>query len=396
MFNETEPEFALEVCEAVLDVWQPGPGRESVINLPSTVERSGPHVFADQIEWMDRNLSRREHVCLSIHPHNDRGTAVAAAELAVAAGADRIEGCLFGNGERTGNVCLVTLALNLFSQGIDPGVNLSDLDEVRRVVEHCTGIPVHPRHPYAGDLVYTAFAGTHQDAINKGFQALADEPEWDVPYLPIDPGDIGRSYTKVVRVNSQSGKGGVAYVMRTRHALDLPTGLQADFARVVQASSESSGGEIDPALMWELFAAEYLCGDRPAATLPGRLPERVTASIFVDGRGRRSFAAARMGLASAGLTRAIESSLVPLRADVRLAGTLGSCQVARDVPDEPEPPFAVYAECRVGNRVLPVWGVGLGRDVAAAARAAVRSALVRAHGPTMGPVADREERLISA
>ena len=240
IFMDTELDYAAEVCAAVMDVWQPGPGREIILNLPCTVERSTPNVYADQIEWMSRNLPHREHVCVSVHTHNDRGTAVADAELAVLAGADRIEGCLFGNGERTGNVCLVTLGLNLFSQGIDPMIDFSDIDEIRRTAEYCNQLPVHPRHPYAGDLVYTAFSGSHQDAIKKGLEALERDAAaagipvrdfpWAVPYLPIDPQDLGRTYEAVIRVNSQSGKGGVAYIMKAEHQLDLPRRLQIEFS----------------------------------------------------------------------------------------------------------------------------------------------------------------------
>src|SRR3984893_1101246 len=236
IFMDTELDFAAGVCAAVMDDWQPGPDREIILNLPCTVERSTPNVYADQIEWMSRNLPDRDHVCLSVHTHNDRGTAVADAELAVLAGADRIEGCLFGNGERTGNGCLVTLRLHLFSQGIDPMINFSNIDEIRRTVEYVNQLPVHPRHPYAGELVYTAFSGSHQDAIKKGFEAFdaevaaaGDRPEdhhWDLPYLAIDPHDVGRSYAGRLRVNSQSGKGGVAYVMKSGHSLDLPRRLQ--------------------------------------------------------------------------------------------------------------------------------------------------------------------------
>ncbi len=246
----------------------PGPGREIILNLPCTVERSTPNVYADQIEWMSRNLPHREHVCVSVHTHNDRGTAVADAELAVLAGADRIEGCLFGNGERTGNVCLVTLGLNLFSQGIDPMIDFSDIDEIRRTAEYCNQLPVHPRHPYAGDLVYTAFSGSHQDAIKKGLEALERDAAaagipvrdfaWAVPYLAIDPQDVGRTYEAVIRVNSQSGKGGVAYIMKAEHQLDLPRRLQIEFSRVVQAHTDAEGGEVSPAQMWEAFSGEYL------------------------------------------------------------------------------------------------------------------------------------------
>ncbi len=268
IFADTELDFAAEVCQAVMDVWQPGPGREIILNLPCTVERSTPNVYADQIEWMSTNLSRREHVCLSVHTHNDRGTAAADAELAVLAGADRVEGCLFGNGERTGNVCLVTLGMNLFSQGIDPMIDFSDIDEIRRTVEYCNQLPVHPRHPYAGELVYTAFSGSHQDAIKKGFEALEQDAAaagvpvgefgWAVPYLPIDPRDVGRTYEAVIRVNSQSGKGGVAFVMKAEHQLELPRRMQIEFSRVIQAHTDAEGGEVSPAQMWDIFSAEYL------------------------------------------------------------------------------------------------------------------------------------------
>src|ERR1700675_2253948 len=276
IFMDTELDFALDVCAGVMDVWQPGPDREIILNLPCTVERSTPNVYADQIEWMSRNLPNRDYVCLSVHTHNDRGTAVADAELAVLAGADRIEGCLFGNGERTGNVCLVTLGLNLFSQGVDPMISFSDIDEIRRTVEYCNQLPVHPRHPYAGDLVYTAFSGSHQDAIKKGFEALeADaaragipfaEYPWAVPYLAIDPHDVGRTYEAVIRVNSQSGKGGVAYVMKAEHQLDLPRRLQIEFSRVIQEHTDAEGGEVSPAQMWEAFSGEYLA-EGPATLL---------------------------------------------------------------------------------------------------------------------------------
>ena len=246
IFTDTELPFSLEVCEAVSDVWQPDDGREIILNLPATVEIATPNVYADQIEWFSRQLTRREFTTISLHPHNDRGTAVAATELAMMAGADRVEGCLFGHGERTGNVCLVTLGMNLFSQGIDPQIDFSDIDEIRRTVEYCTQLPVHPRHPYAGDLVYTAFSGSHQDAIKKGLEALEEEAKraghpvgehpWEAPYLPIDPKDVGRTYEAVIRVNSQSGKGGVAYVMKSEHKLDLPRRLQIEFSRVVFSS----------------------------------------------------------------------------------------------------------------------------------------------------------------
>ncbi|MEV1077574.1 2-isopropylmalate synthase [Streptomyces sp. NPDC050211] len=268
IFTDTELDFALEVCEAVMDVWQPGPGREIILNLPATVERSTPSTHADRFEWMGRNLSRREHVCLSIHPHNDRGTAVAAAELALMAGADRVEGCLFGQGERTGNVDLVTLGMNLFSQGVDPQIDFSDIDEIRRTWEYCNQMQVHPRHPYVGDLVYTSFSGSHQDAIKKGFDAMeaeaaakgvtVDDIEWAVPYLPIDPKDVGRSYEAVIRVNSQSGKGGLAYVLKNEHKLDLPRRMQIEFSKIIQAKTDAEGGEVTPKDIWAIFQDEYL------------------------------------------------------------------------------------------------------------------------------------------
>ncbi len=264
-FSATELDFSKEICEAVMEAWGPTPSAPIVLNLPATVEVATPNVFADQVEWMDRNLRDRASVVLSVHPHNDRGTAVAAAELAVMAGADRVEGTLFGNGERTGNVDVVTLALNLFSQGVDPELDLRDIPEIVRTVEACNRLPVHPRHPYGGDLVFTAFSGSHQDAIKKGFAALAatDGSRWEVPYLAIDPKDVGRTYDAVVRVNSQSGKGGVAYLLGAEAGFDLPRGLQIDFSRVIQARAEESGGEITAEQIRETFDATYV--------RPGRL-----------------------------------------------------------------------------------------------------------------------------
>ncbi|MCI0546470.1 MAG: 2-isopropylmalate synthase [Candidatus Rokubacteria bacterium] len=265
-FTGTELEFAVEICEAVMDVWQPTPARPVILNLPATVEMATPNVYADQIEWFLRHVRNRESIVLSLHPHNDRGTAVAAAELAVMAGAKRIEGTLFGNGERTGNVDVVTLALNLFSQGVDPGLDFSDIDAARRTVEHCNRLPVHPRHPYVGDLVYTAFSGSHQDAIKKGFEALGKEYDlWEVPYLPIDPHHVGRSYEAVIRVNSQSGKGGVAYIMKFDHSLDLPRRLQIEFSGVIQRLVEESGTEITADQIWAAFEATYLTRTHPVA-----------------------------------------------------------------------------------------------------------------------------------
>jgi 2-isopropylmalate synthase len=382
IFMDTELDFAAEICEAVMDAWQPGPGREIIINLPCTVERSTPNVYADQIEWMSRNLSRREHVCLSVHTHNDRGTAVADAELAVLAGADRVEGCLFGNGERTGNVCLVTLGMNLFSQGIDPMIDFSDIDEIRRTVEYCNQLPVHPRHPYAGELVYTAFSGSHQDAIKKGFEAFeadaaaagADVAEfaWAVPYLPIDPRDVGRTYEAVIRVNSQSGKGGVAYIMKADHHLDLPRRLQIEFSRVVQARTDAEGGEVTPAQMWEAFAAEYLSAGavrlqahRTSSVVDAK--DAVTAEVSVDGQARQI-----EGVGN-GPISAFCDALGSLGIEVRVldytehALTAGSDAQA-----------AAYVECEVGGRAL--WGVGIDTNTVTASLRAVLSAVNRARG----------------
>jgi len=264
-FTGTELEYAKEVCEAVMDVWQPTPERKMIINLPATVEMATPNIFADQIEWMDRNIKNRDCVVLSLHPHNDRGTGVAAAELGVMAGADRIEGTLFGNGERTGNVDVVTLAMNMYTQGIAPDLDFSDISEVMRVAEHCNQLPVHPRHPYVGDLVFTAFSGSHQDAIKKGFMAQekSNSEVWEVPYLPIDPADVGRSYESVIRINSQSGKGGVAYVMETDYGIEMPRRLQIEFSRVIQSQADEEGLELSSEDIWAAFEQTYLTTDGP-------------------------------------------------------------------------------------------------------------------------------------
>ena len=380
IFMDTELDFALDVCAGVMDVWQPGPGREIILNLPCTVERSTPNVYADQIEWMSRNLPSRDHVCLSVHTHNDRGTAVADAELAVLAGADRIEGCLFGNGERTGNVCLVTLGLNLFSQGIDPMIDFSDIDEIRRTVEYCNQLPVHPRHPYAGDLVYTAFSGSHQDAIKKGFEALeADaagagvpfaEYPWAVPYLPIDPHDVGRSYEAVIRVNSQSGKGGVAYVMKAEHQLDLPRRLQIEFSRVIQGHTDDEGGEVTPWQMWEIFSAEYLAAG-PVALLDHQTSSVIetkhalAAEISVDGHpqqvegvGNGPISAFCDALASVG----VDARVLDYNEHALTAGT--------------DAQAAAYVECEIGGGVF--WGVGIDTNTVTASMRAVLSAVNRA------------------
>lgn len=374
LFNDTEADFSLEVCEAVMDVWQPEPGREIILNFPTTVERSLPNVFADQIEWLHRNLSRREHVCLSIHPHNDRGTGVASSELALLAGADRIEGCLFGNGERAGNVCLVTLGLNMLTHGVDPGIDFSDINTVRRVVEDCNGIAVHPRHPYGGDLVHTSFAGSHQDAIKKGFDALerraaeegvpVGELPWEMPYLPIDPADLGRTYEAVVRINSQSGKGGVAYIMSAWYGLSLPRDLQVDFAKVVQSRADADGEEITPNRVRRLFEDEYMTDS--AVPLP-RGEQPVRTSLYVDGGGFD------VGAARADSIQSVRSVLTARGFEVRAVHRTG---LATGRPGTGWSGVAVYAECVMDGRVF--WGAGLEADVEAASVAAVRSAVVRA------------------
>jgi len=380
IFMDTELDFAIEICEGVSDIWQPEAGREIIFNLPCTVERSTPNVYADQIEWMSRQFSRREHVCLSVHTHNDRGTAVADAELAVMAGADRIEGCLFGNGERTGNVCLVTLGMNLFSQGIDPMIDFSDIDEVRRTVEYCNQLPVHPRHPYAGDLVYTAFSGSHQDAIKKGFEALETEAEtagvpfadyaWAVPYLAIDPRDVGRTYEAVIRVNSQSGKGGVAYVMKTEHQLDLPRRLQIEFSRAIQAHTEAGGGEVTPSEMWELFSAEYL-SEGPVALLGHRSSSVVeskhvlTAEVRVDSQARQI-----EGFGN-GPISAFCDALNVVGVKVRV---LDYTEHALSAGSDAQ--AAAYVEVEIDGGTL--WGVGVDADTTGASMRAVLSAVNRA------------------
>ncbi|MCX4141748.1 MULTISPECIES: 2-isopropylmalate synthase [Paraburkholderia] len=274
VFSGTELEFAKEVCDAVFDIWQPTPEHKAIVNLPATVEMATPNVYADQIEWMHRNLARRDSLIVSVHPHNDRGTAVAAAELAVMAGADRVEGCLFGNGERTGNVDLVTLALNLYTQGVDPELDFSNINEVARTAEECTQLPVHPRHPYVGDLVFTAFSGSHQDAIKKGFAVQKPDAIWEVPYMPIDPSDLGRTYDSVIRVNSQSGKGGIAYLLEQGYGVVLPRRLQVDFSSAVQRYTDDSGQEVTPSQIWELFQQEYVHSVEPIRYIGHSLSER--------------------------------------------------------------------------------------------------------------------------
>ncbi len=381
IFTDTEPDFAVEVCEAVSDVWQPGPGREIILNLPATVEMSTPNVYADQIEWFAGQLTRREHSVVSLHPHNDRGTAVAATELAMMAGADRVEGCLFGHGERTGNVCLVTLGLNLFSQGIDPKINFSDIDEIRRTVEYCTGLPVHPRHPYAGDLVYTAFSGSHQDAIKKGLEGLDKEAHdagvpvrelpWKAPYLPIDPMDVGRSYEAVIRVNSQSGKGGVAYILRAEHKLDLPRRLQIEFSRVVQIRTDEDGGEISGEEIWAAFSAEYL--DR-------RTPLSLNSVHTSSAAGERD--ALEVNVYVDGVPHALHGEgNGPIAAFVEAINGLGYDVRVLDYAEHAlssggDATAAAYVECAIGEQIL--WGVGLDANIVTASLKAVISAINRA------------------
>ena len=276
-FTATELDFALEICNAVTDTWGATPDNKIILNLPTTVERATPNIYADQIEWMHRHLARRDSILISLHPHNDRGTAVAATELGLMAGADRVEGCLFGNGERTGNVDLVTLALNLYTQGIAPNLDFSDINAVARNFEYCTQLPIHPRHPYVGDLVFTAFSGTHQDAIKKGFSAKGTEARWDLPYLPIDPADVGRSYDSVIRINSQSGKGGIAYLLETEYGVVMPRRLQVEFSAEVQRHTDQHGGEMEAAKIWALFSQTYLETGNPVRYVKHHLYEEGTA-----------------------------------------------------------------------------------------------------------------------
>ncbi|MBO2459670.1 2-isopropylmalate synthase [Actinomadura violacea] len=379
-FTGTELEYAVEVCNAVNDVWKPTPDRKVIVNLPATVEMATPNIYADQIEWMNRNLAYRDSVVLSLHPHNDRGTAVAAAELGYMAGADRIEGCLFGNGERTGNVCLVTLGLNLFTQGVDPQIDFSDIDEIRRTVEYCNQLPVHERHPYGGDLVYTAFSGSHQDAINKGFDHLKRDAEaagkpveeytWEVPYLPIDPHDVGRTYEAVIRVNSQSGKGGVAYIMKTEHSLELPRRLQIEFSRVVQEHTDDQGGEVTPERMWEIFEAEFLGNGPRAGLLAHRATSRVdekdvlSCDLRVDGEIREI-----EGVGN-GPVSAFEDALASVGIGVRV---LDYAEHAMSAGGDAR--AAAYVECDVNGTT--VWGVGIDGNIVTASLKAMLSAVNR-------------------
>jgi 2-isopropylmalate synthase len=385
IFTDTELDFALEVCEAVMDVWQPGPGREIILNLPATVERSTPSTHADRFEWMGRNLSRREHVCLSIHPHNDRGTAVAAAELALMAGADRVEGCLFGQGERTGNVDLVTLGMNLFSQGVDPQIDFSDIDEIRRVWEYCNQMEVHPRHPYVGDLVYTSFSGSHQDAIKKGFDAMeadaaakgvtVDDIEWAVPYLPIDPKDVGRSYEAVIRVNSQSGKGGIAYVLKNDHKLDLPRRMQIEFSKIIQAKTDAEGGEVTGSDIWAVFQDEYLPNpDNPWGRIQVRNNQSTTDKDGVDTLTvEAEVDGARTTLVGTGNgpISAFFHALQGIGVDARLLD-----YQEHTMSEGASAQAASYIEVAIDGKVM--WGIGIDANTTRASLKAVVSAVNRA------------------
>jgi 2-isopropylmalate synthase len=380
-YTGTELEYAVEVCNAVSAIWRPTPDAPMIVNLPATVEMATPNVYADSIEWMHRHLERRDAVVLSLHPHNDRGTAVAAAELGYRAGADRIEGCLFGNGERTGNVDLVTLGMNLFTQGIDPQIDFSDIDEIRRTVEYCNQLPVAERHPWGGDLVYTAFSGSHQDAINKGFASMrvdaatagveVEDFAWEVPYLPVDPKDIGRTYEAVIRVNSQSGKGGVAYIMKAEHQMDLPRRLQMEFSRVIQEHTDHEGGEVTPKEMRDIFDLEYLERATPLKLIRHRLTsdgegtDEIVATVRVEndlheirGSGNGPIAAFVDALAGIGF-------------DVRV---LDYHEHALSAGDDAR--AAAYVECAVEDTVL--WGVGVDSSIVNASLRAVVSAVNRA------------------
>ncbi|MEV5835867.1 2-isopropylmalate synthase [Nocardia sp. NPDC052112] len=383
-YTGTELSYAKEVCDAVTEIIAPTPDKPMIINLPATVEMATPNVYADSIEWMSRNLARRDSIVLSLHPHNDRGTAVAAAELGYQAGADRIEGCLFGNGERTGNVCLVTLGMNLFSRGVDPQINFSDIDEIRRTVEYCNQLPVHERHPYGGDLVYTAFSGSHQDAINKGLDAMkaaadaadsdVDDIVWEVPYLPIDPKDVGRTYEAVIRVNSQSGKGGVAYIMKTDHGLVLPRRLQIEFSQAIQKITDGEGGEVSPKEMWDVFAEEYLSPIQPLERMRQKVTasetdggvDAITAVVKVDGVEQEITGAGNGPLA------AFVDAIATVGFDVRV---LDYSEHAMSAGDDAQ--AAAYVECAIGDKV--VWGVGIATSITTASLRAVVSAVNRAH-----------------
>jgi 2-isopropylmalate synthase len=395
-FTGTELEFARDICNAVIEVFEPTAERQVIVNLPATVEMATPNVYADAIEWMSRNLAHRENVILSLHPHNDRGTAVAAAELGYLAGADRIEGCLFGNGERTGNVDLVALGINLFTQGIDPQIDFSDLDEVKRTAEYCNQLPVPERSPWAGDLVYTAFSGSHQDAIKKGFEAMAataadrgvavDELLWAVPYLPVDPKDLGRSYEAVIRVNSQSGKGGVAYLLKTDHALDLPRKLQIDFSGVVQSKTDAEGGEVTSDQIWSIFQDEYLPADDAEAKW-GRF-ELTRTGTRSDMTGETHLTVdLRVGddrLSAEGTGSGPIAAFIDILASQGVTVKLYD-YVEHTLSASGDAQAASYVELDVDGTRL--WGVGIDADISTASLKAIVSAVNRA---LRAVTADRE------
>jgi 2-isopropylmalate synthase len=380
-FSATELDFALDVCNTVLDVWLPATDSKPILNLPATVELSTPNVHADQIEWFCRNLDRRDRTVISVHTHNDRGTAVAATELALMAGAERVEGTLFGNGERTGNVDLVTMAMNLFSQGVDPRLDFSDIDEVRRVYEYCNRLPIHPRHPYAGDFVYTSFSGSHQDAINKGMQARTKKSEnevWDVPYLPIDPKDVGRSYEAIIRVNSQSGKGGVAYVLKTEHHLELPRRLQIEFSKTIQKIADSEGGEVTPEEIWQAFESEYLTRERGLELIslrhlegePGH--DRIEAVLRVEGV-ERAIVGAGHGPVDAFVVALGEE----LGIEVRILD-----YAEHAMRSGADAAAAAYIETAIAEEVF--WGVGIDESIVVASMRALISAVNRGVAASAG------------
>ena len=385
IFTQTPTDYALEVCENVMDVWKPGPDREIILNLPATVEMSTPNTYADQIEYFIRHISHRDWVAISLHTHNDRGTAVAATEFGLMAGADRVEGCLFGHGERTGNVDLITLAMNLFSQGIDPQVDVSNIDQIRRTVEYCTGLPVHPRHPYAGDLVYTAFSGSHQDAIKKGLEDLQNKADaqgvgiheiaWEAPYLPIDPADVGRSYEAVIRVNSQSGKGGMAYLMKTDHHFDLPRRLQLDFSRAVQQYTDSTGKEVSSSEIMQLFTDEYLTDTSPMSLLRSTVTStdgRYEITASVNSRGKVT----EISGEGNGPVSAFVDSLSQLGYDVKV---LDYAEHALSSGGDAQAAAYVEAEITMGGETSVWWGVGVDPSIVTASLKAVCSAIDRAY-----------------
>ncbi len=374
MFSNTELDFAKRIVDAVTGVWQPTQSHKCIVNLPTTVESSTPNVFADMVEWMHRHIARRDAVVLSVHPHNDRGTGTAAGELALMAGADRIEGCLFGNGERTGNVDLVNIALNLYTQGVAPGLDFSDIDEVRRCVEHCNQLPVHPRHPYVGDLVYTSFSGSHQDAIKKAFAARQDSDVWNMPYLPIDPKDLGRSYDAVIRVNSQSGKGGISYLLESEYGVELPRRLQIEFSQVVQAVMDDTGKELTATELWNIFQREYSVDGAWGAQVvhaniseaaPGQVRLSTTVELGGQGLGVEGVGAGPIDAFVEGVNRKLATQVRVLDYHEH---AIGSGADAKAV---------AYLELRIGDAVT-LFGVGIDSNIVSASLKAITSGLHRA------------------